>query len=58
MGRVKDRAVDADALVVPAVRRLHLRHAAETDADAACHWRFQRHIAWHLPFLSDFGQGM
>ena len=49
--RVEDRALDADAPVVPAVGRADSRHATEADADAAGHRRFQRDMTGHVPAL-------
>src|SRR5262245_56464491 len=46
--RVEYRAIHAYPAVVPAVRRLDLRHAAEADADAAGHRRLQRQMTWHV----------
>src|SRR5262245_24572534 len=54
--RIEHRAFDADALVVPAVRCLHLRDAAEADADAAGHRRFERQVAGHIPACGDLRQ--
>src|SRR6266852_6308479 len=56
--RIKDWAIDADALVVPAIGRLHRRHAAKADADAAGHWRFQREMARDAAALGLLREGV
>src|SRR5262249_39911615 len=48
-GGIEDRAIDADAFVVPAVGRLHARDATEARAEPAGHRGLQRDIARRLP---------
>src|SRR5438876_952208 len=54
--RVEARAVDAHALIIVAVGRLHLRHATEADAHAARHRRFERHLTRYVPLGGKFRQ--
>ena len=54
--RVEDRSFHADSSVVPAFRRLHACDAAETDAHAASHRRFQREMTRNAAPLSQRGQ--
>src|SRR5262249_4247265 len=44
-----NRSLDAHAAVVPAVGGLHACYAAEADADAAGHRRFQRDVTGYAP---------
>src|SRR5947209_1309290 len=55
-GRIKYRAVETNAAVVPTAFCTHTRDAAETDANAAGHWRFQRQMTRHLPLCGDRGK--
>src|SRR5260221_420383 len=55
---VEDGAFHTDAPIVPSLCRLDARHAAEANADAACHWGFERNVAGRVPALGQLGQGM
>ena len=55
---VEDRAFDAGALPIPgAVGLSDFGDAAETDADAARHWRFQRDDAFGFFAVAELGYG-
>src|SRR5213078_1244325 len=57
-GCVEDRAFVANPTVVPAVRRANLGDAAEADADAAGHRRFQREMTRSAPAPGEGRQGL
>jgi len=50
---IEDRPIDAYAAIIPSITGLDGRHAAKADADAACHWRFQREMARYALALSE-----
>src|SRR6266852_7402309 len=58
-GGVEDRAVHADAPIIPAgrsFRRLDFGHAAKANANAAGHGGFERKMAGNVPAPSQIGQ--
>ena len=55
---IEDRAIDADAVIIPAIVDFDRCHAAKADADAAGHGGFQGKMAGDAALFGLIGQGL